>query len=119
MILIIAAVFSVYLYVLFLYSSQQKACNEFLSGNKQSVLGSLKNCIENCWSKHDFGKDIYNDDCYIVRINSSERIEKTEMENFPSVKVRAYFNSLEKYYSYVIKIRYNYTGQEISLVVFE
>lgn len=118
-ILILIAVFAVYIYITILYQSQSKTCEEFLTGSKYSVLSSLKACIENCWGKHDFGKDIYNDDCYIVRISSSERIEKSEIESFFSIPVKTYFDFLEKNQNYTIKVRYNYTGQEISLVEFE
>ncbi|MGC8812426.1 MAG: hypothetical protein ACP5O8_02455 [Candidatus Aenigmatarchaeota archaeon] len=119
MILIFVAILAVYVYIAILSQSQPKTCEEFLSGSKYSILSSLKACVENCWSKHDFGKDVYNDDCYTVRINPSERIEKSEIENFFSIRVKAYFDSLEKDYNYTVKVRYNYTGQEISLVGFE
>ncbi len=118
-ILILVAVFAVYVYISILYQTQTKKCEEFLGGSSYQVLSSLKACVENCWSKHDFGKDIYNEDCYIVRIKTSERIEKSEIEGFFPIPVKAYFDFLEKDYNYTIKVRYNYTGQEISLVEFE
>jgi hypothetical protein len=118
LILIFVAIFAVYIYISILSQSQPKACEEFLSGSEYNILSSLKACVENCWSKHDFGKDIYNEDCYSVRINPSERIEKDEIEKFFSIRVKAYFDFLEKNYNYTIKVRYNYTGQEISLVEF-
>ncbi|MEM5794262.1 MAG: hypothetical protein QXS48_01545 [Candidatus Aenigmatarchaeota archaeon] len=118
MILIMVAVFAVYIYISFLYSPS-KTCEEFLTGSKYKILTSLKVCVENCWSKHDFGKDVYNDDCYIVRISSSEKIEKSEIESFFLIPVKAYFDFLEKDQNYTIKVRYNYTGEEISLVEFE
>lgn len=119
LILIFVAVFAIYVYISFLYQTQTKTCEESLSGSKLHILSSLKVCVENCWSKHDFGRDIYNDDCYIIRINPSEKIEKSETESFFSIPVKTYFDFLEKGYNYTIKVRYNYTGQEISLVVFE
>ncbi|MEM5829286.1 MAG: hypothetical protein QW040_00440 [Candidatus Aenigmatarchaeota archaeon] len=94
-------------------------CKEEITGTKFSVLGSLSNCIKLCWSKHNFGQDIYSDDCYLVKVNSSTRITKDEMESFFGGETKVYFDSLEPSVVYGIKIRYNSTGKEISLILFE
>ncbi|MEM7814681.1 MAG: hypothetical protein QXK48_03890 [Candidatus Aenigmatarchaeota archaeon] len=94
-------------------------CKEEIAGAKFSILGSLSNCINSCWSKHNFGQGIYSDDCYLVKVNSSTRITKTEMESFFGDEVKVYFDSLEPNVVQQIKIRYNSTGKEISLILFE
>jgi|YelNatPaOPRAMG01_1025707.scaffolds.fasta_scaffold12868_2 hypothetical protein len=94
-------------------------CKTEITGPKLSVLGSLKNCINLCWSKHDFGQDIFSDDCFIVSINSTSMITKTDMENFFENMTKTYFDFIEPNKAYKLKIRYNSTGKEVSLILLE
>jgi hypothetical protein len=115
-ILIPIAAIIVYISILNQFSFE---CKEEIVGTKLSVLGSLKNCINLCWSKHDFGQDIFSDDCFIVLVNSSSMITKTDMENFFESMTKVYFDSLELNKAYKLKIRYNSTGKEVSLILLE
>lgn len=94
-------------------------CKEEIIGSKFTILGSLSKCIEYCWSKHDFGRDAYSDDCFLVKVKINEEIKKEEMEKFFGKNVKVYFENLEPNFIYSIKIRYNSTGREISLILFE
>ena len=91
-------------------------CWEDLNGSKKDILASLKFCAKNCWSKHDFGKDITIDDCYIITIFSQDKdIEKKDIQSLDE-NIKSYLDTLYKNTPYKIKVRYNYTGKEISLV---
>ena len=79
---------------------------------------NLNKCVELCWKRHNFGEDTTVDDCYSITIWINDRpIEKDELEKL-SENVKVYWNDdLEPKFNYNIKIRYNYTGKEISLIV--
>jgi hypothetical protein len=94
-------------------------CKLEITGAKLTVLSELENCVRLCWSKHNFGGDVFSDDCFIVTVNSSSLISKDEMENFFKSMTKIYFDSLDQNKAYKIKIRYNSTRKEISLMIFE
>jgi hypothetical protein len=94
-------------------------CKEEIAGSKLFVLGSLEKCVSLCWSKHNFGQDIFSDDCFIVSVKSSNMIKRSDMENFFESMTKIYFDVLEPDKTYKIKIRYNSTGKEISLILLE
>lgn len=120
MIFIVVAIAAIIIYLTISWQSIPKECKTTIWGNGLSVLGGVKTCIENCWSKHNFGSDIYNDDCYVVSINSTSTLNKDSIEKIlDKPKVKVYFNSLTKNVEYQIKVRYNSTGKEISLTSFE
>jgi hypothetical protein len=94
-------------------------CKSEIVGSKISVIGSLRSCVKSCWSKHNFGQDIFSDDCFLVTVNSSNTLTRKEMESFFGDMTKVYFDSIEPGSIYKIKIRYNSTGKEISLILFE
>ncbi|MEM7821694.1 MAG: hypothetical protein QXX38_02690 [Candidatus Aenigmatarchaeota archaeon] len=94
-------------------------CKEALAGSKYLILENLKNCAELCWSKNDFGQGIFSEDCFLVKINSLQEMKREEMERFFEKYVKIYFDSIESNKNYQIKVRYNSTGKEISLLIFE
>lgn len=94
-------------------------CKTEIVGTKHFVLGALKNCVSLCWSKHGFGEDIFSDDCFLVSVNSSSLITKDEMENFFEHKTKIYFDFIEPNVAHKIKVRYNSTGKEVSLILLE
>jgi hypothetical protein len=118
---IVVAIAAIIVYISISWQSFPKECKTLLVGNSYSVLGSLKACVDNCWSKHDFGGDVYSDDCYVVSINSTNTLSRDRMEGYLNkpANTKVYFESLEKNVEHKIKIRYNSTGKEISLVLFE
>ena len=117
LIFLVIALVAIWVYVSIV--SPPKRCDQVIVGDKRYVLAALKACVEKCWSSHNFGKDPYNEDCYIINLTSEDDIGKEQIESFfTSIPVKAYFNSLDKSVKYQIKIRYNYTGQEISLIKF-
>jgi hypothetical protein len=121
LIFIIVPIVAIIVYISISWQSFPKECKTILGGNSFSVLGNLKVCVDNCWSKHDFGKDLYSDDCYVISINSTDSLDKDKMEKFlgkPS-NTKVYFEFLEKNVEHKVKIRYNSTGKEISLGLFE
>jgi hypothetical protein len=119
-IFIIVPIAAVIVYISLSWQFFPKECKINLAGSSLSVLGNLKTCVDNCWSKHNFGKDVYSDDCYLISVNASSSLSKDEMENFlnKSANAKIYFE-LEENVEHKIKIRYNSTVKEISLVLFE
>lgn len=102
-----------------LYRSSVK-CYTNLNGSSHYVLSSLRDCVEKCWSKHGFGEDTYNDDCYLIEIFLKDPLKKAEIEGFLSstAPTKAYFDLLEEGVEHKLKVRYNFTGPEISLIRF-
>jgi hypothetical protein len=94
-------------------------CKREIKGSKLFVLGSLKNCASLCWSKHNFGQDIFSDDCFLVSVSSADLITRSDMENFFESMTKIYFDFLKPNVDYEMKIRYNSTGKEISLILLE
>lgn len=121
LIFIVVAIAATIIYVSISWQSSTKECKTVLWGSSYSVLGGLKNCVENCWSKHNFGGDVYNDDCYVISINSTNPLSKGSIEKISekSLSVKVYFDSLAEKVEYKVKVRYNSTGKEISLILFE
>jgi len=107
------------LIVYFSFVGFRAECKEDLTGSKYSILSNLKNCAELCWSKNDFGQGIFSEDCFLIKINSSQEIKREEIEKFFESYVKIYFESIENNKNYQIKVRYNSTGKEISLLIFE
>ena len=96
-----------------------KECKLELKGGASSILGSLKVCVDNCWNKHDFGNDIYSDDCYVVSIDPTNPLSKEMVEKFLNkpANVKTYFDELESGRKYRVKIRYNSSAPEISILL--
>jgi len=117
--IILVSIIAIYVYISIYWQLTEKKCNENLVGSSDYILSSLKDCVETCWSKNEYGKREYNQDCYTVNLNSSEILKKERIESFlnSSIKVKVYFDFLKKNTNYKIKVRYNYTGQEISLLI--
>jgi hypothetical protein len=121
LIFVVVPIAAIIVYISVSWQLFPKECKTALAGSSFTVLGSLKTCVDNCWSKHNFGGDIYSDDCYVVTINSTIPLSKDRVEIFlnRSVDVKAYFGFLRENVENKIKVRYNSSGREISLVLFE
>jgi hypothetical protein len=46
-------------------------CKSEIGGTKNSISESLMDCVNSCWSKHNFGQDIFSDDCFLVTVYSN------------------------------------------------
>lgn len=107
--------------IIFVYLSWQHVpveCHTDLNSTSDVVLLNLKRCIDNCWKKHDFGLDGETEDCYIISLFIQDK--SIVGNNFSDRDyVNVYFDSLEPSIEHMIKIRYNATGKEISLVKIE
>ena len=77
----------------------------------------MKQCVDKCWSSHNYGQDIYNEDCYVIDVKISEDVTKSSLEaGLEEKSVNIYFELLEKDTNYKLKIRYNASAPEISLL---
>ncbi|MFN6992373.1 MAG: hypothetical protein ACK4MM_06590, partial [Fervidobacterium sp.] len=97
----------------FIYLSWQNVpvkCWEDLNGSKNAIIGSLKKCVDKCWSKHDFGSEPVIEDCFTISLWSNDReISKKDIESLGN-NVKSYLDPvLLERTKYRIKIRYNYT----------
>jgi len=116
MLLIIISIAAIMFFISLSWKVQSPKCWENLNGSKKEILSSLKTCAKNCWSKHDFGKDITTDDCYTITVFSQDKdIEKNDIEGLDE-NIKSYLDTLYVKKPYTIKLRYNYTGKEISFV---
>jgi hypothetical protein len=116
MLLIVISIAAIIFFISLSWRTLPLRCWEDLNGSKKDILASLKICAKNCWSKHNFGKDITIDDCYIITIFSQDKyIEKKDFQSLDE-NIKSYLDALYKNTPYKIKVRYNYTGKEIYLV---
>lgn len=105
-------------------ASQQNPeyCFTDLNATSDVILLNVKNCVNICWKRHDFGNDIETEDCYLmdVFIQDKDLITEDFEKYFPRNSfVKIYFDDLKSLSQQKIKIRYNATGKEISLVKVE
>ncbi len=91
-------------------------CWQDLNGSKINIISSLRSCVEKCWSKHEFGKDLSSDDCYIINVFSNDyEIENKDIENIENYVV-SYLDSLAPNTPYTIKLRYNSANKQIEFI---
>ncbi len=106
--------------VIFIYLSWQHVsvqCHTYLNSTSKVVLLNLKRCAENCWKKHDFGSDLENDDCYLINVLVQDvGLSKNDFSDHAYVKL---YSDIQPSIEQKIKIRYNATGNEVSLVKIE
>lgn len=96
----------------------QVECHTDLNSTHDVVLLNLNKCIENCWRKHDFGRDLETDDCYLIDVFIQDK-NLTENDFTPLDYVNVTFNVLEPLFEHKVKIRYDGNGRIISLVKLE
>lgn len=120
MIFVIIPILAIGIYVAVTWNITESyiPCRTNITGNSQQVFNSLSACSDKCWSKHSFGKDIYNDDCYVTYINLTTQatyniIKSTISKSTP---ISFNFDSLEKG-EHSIKIRYNSSVPQINLLL--
>lgn len=119
--LIIVSIVALVILLSIVLKTGEPRCFTRLNGTGTDVLRDLRTCVSNCWSKHGFGEDIYNDDCYVIDIFVQDRkLGRAEIEAFLNgeIPVRAYFKEIAKGSKIKVKVRYNATSPEISLVMF-
>jgi hypothetical protein len=116
MLLISVPIAAIIIFISLSWKAVPTKCWQDLNGSKPDILLSLKACGEKCWSKHEFGKEPVIDDCYTINVFSTDKeIKKEDIENLDRT-FKSYLDPLFVKTPYTIKIRYNYTGKEISFV---
>ena len=114
---IIIAVATIIIFMMLMWQHVPQKCYEELNGTSVRVTDNLEKCADMCWRKHDFGSDLENDDCYIINVFVQDgNISKQDFEND---NLHVYFDRIESGKQYKIKIRYNATGPEISLILLD
>jgi len=120
MVYLVIPVVAIIVFVSIAWNFSGQGCKLFTGGNNSIILGNLNACTENCWSKHDYGADLYMDDCFVVNVTTKGQLDKNVVESSMNrtIPVKVYFDFLDANKTYAIKIKYNSTGKEISLVKF-
>jgi hypothetical protein len=91
------------------------SCQTRINTTTRLAKGFIKNCIQKCWSKHDFGSDLNSDDCFIIDLLLTDTsLYAKDLEN---EYTKAYFERLDPGNNYKLKIRYNATAREINLLI--
>ena len=118
MVFIIIPILAIGIYVAVTWSTTESyiPCRTNITGNSQQVFNSLSKCIDKCWSKHRFGQDVYNEDCYTTYIKITTPATNSVIRSSlsKSTPTSFFFNSLEAG-EHSIKVRYNSSVPEISL----
>jgi hypothetical protein len=120
MIYLVVPIVAIIVFISIAWNFSGQSCKPNIGGGNSIILASLQKCVESCWSKHDFGADLYIDDCFVVNVTTANQMDKDNMESSmnKTIPVKVYFDLLEANKTYKIKIKYNSTGKEISLVEF-
>lgn len=115
--LVVLAIVVVYFLISLAWSSFSPKCLEQLNGTARLVKDSIKACAKNCWSKHNFGSDLMSDDCFIISLYLQDSLLRgDELEN---EYTKSYFNVIEKNEEHKLKVRYDASRKEISLILFD
>ena len=96
----------------------QIECHTDLNSTSDAVLVNLNKCIKNCWNKHDFGRDLLTDDCYLIDVFIQD-VDLTKDDFIPLDYLRVDFDRLEHSSEHKIKIRYDGDERKIILVKLE
>lgn len=118
MMYIVIAIAFIILVIFLSWQHVPKQCHTDLNSTSDVVLLNLERCIDNCWKKHDFGRDLENDDCYVINVFVRDR-SLTEDDFTNKNYVRINFDSLERLSEHKLKVRYNAIDKEINLVKVE
>jgi hypothetical protein len=105
------AIVAIAAFILFARQTRIEECDKAISGNALQVLEKLKVCVNNCWYKHDYGRSSMNEDCYVINLISSSRIERNEAEKMLSNPAKVSFLvDVQPNAEVAIRVRYNSTG---------
>ena len=112
---LIVAIAVIVIFMILMWQHVPQKCYEELNGTSVRVEDNLEKCADMCWRRHNFGSDLENDDCYIIDVfvQDSDILK----QDFESEFIQVYFDKIEKEKLYKIKIRYNATGPEISILI--
>ena len=98
-----------------MWKTAPQECYTEINGTYDRVITNVQKCADLCWRKHDYGKDLDNDDCFVVNVYSENgNVTKTDLEN---EYIKCYFDVVEQGKSYRLKIRYDASVPEISLSI--
>ncbi|MBU5690009.1 MAG: M15 family metallopeptidase [Candidatus Aenigmatarchaeota archaeon] len=117
-VLVVIPIAALLLFIFLSKSSSTAKCFENITGSKTDIKDYLTLCASNCWSKHDYGKEPNSVDCYSITVNSREKITNKDIESISkNFNVKSYLNfDLNENTFYKIKLRYDYSKQEISVI---
>lgn len=118
-IFIVVPIMAVIIYIATIWKFSSPDCNTDIVGPNSSVARNLVYCANKCWSKHSFGKDVYDDDCYTVTVNATDGLTGPGLEKYftDNPTGKAYFSSLSPNKNYTLRVRYNASGPEISFIL--
>lgn len=118
MMYIVIPIVMIIILVYLAWQQVQVECHTDLNASSDVVLLNLNKCIENCWRKHDFGRDLITDDCYLINIYIQDK-ELTKEDFTPLDYLRIDFDVLEPFFKHKVKIRYDGDERIINLVKLE
>jgi len=118
MMYIVIPVVMIIILVYLAWQQVQVKCHTDLDSTSDTVLLNLNKCIENCWRKHDFGRDLETDDCYLIDVHIKDK-ELTRDDFTPFDYLRIDFDVLEPFSKHKVKIRYDGKERVINLVKLE
>ncbi|GEM_PF-1588783 len=105
------AIAAMIIFVLLVQQRKVEECSQVIYGNALEALGKLRVCVNNCWSKHDFGRSSMNEDCYVVKFISSGSIDKDTAEKILSNPAKVSFLvDVQPNVETILRVRYNSTG---------
>jgi hypothetical protein len=105
------AIVALVFFILLATQTRVEECQQVIYSNSVQALGKLRVCVNNCWSKHDFGRSSLNEDCYVINFTSTQPVDSAEAEKILSNPAKVSF--LVKVMPNIetaLRVRYNSTG---------
>jgi hypothetical protein len=107
----VIAIAAVIVFVLLVKQTKVEECSEIIRGSTLEALGKLRVCVNNCWSRHDFGRSTVNEDCYVINFTSTGSINKDTAEKILNNPAKVSFLvNIQPNVEIVLRVRYNSTG---------
>jgi len=108
---VVVAIAAIIVFVLLVQQTKVEECSQVIHSSALEALGKLRVCVNNCWSKHDFGRSTMNEDCYVINFTSSGSIDKDTAEKILSNPAKVSFLvDVQPNVETIIRVRYNSTG---------
>lgn len=105
------AIVAIVIFVLLVQQTKVEECDQVIRGSALEALGKLRACVNNCWSRHDFGRSSMNEDCYIISFTSSDSIDRETAEKILGNPAKASFLvDVQPNLETTLRVRYNSTG---------
>lgn len=116
--LIIIPIITALILIVISWQTVPKRCYLDQRAEADLIMENLVSCSNLCWAKHNAGSDSIVDDCFVVKVFSTDRdITSQDLEGLETKRdfVKIYFGEIKIDKQYQVKVRYDGFNKEIAL----